>query len=661
MEKETAMRSVLEVPAALAATRGPDPAAWDERACEALIEELWSLRESMLEHEQRILPRLRELDPAHQASAVNLMHYLALRRFDLRRLQERLAWIGVSSLGRAETHVLANLDKVLGILHRLAGRSWAALSRDEPAGYRQGGALLARHAEALFGAPPAERRVRIMVTLPSEAAHDEALVDGLVSAGMDIARINCAHDGAAEWVAMVERVRRVARRVGRPVRVLMDLGGPKLRTGPIAGGPAVVRLRPARDAFGRVTAPARLGLRPAGSSTSVHGADVCLGVDADWLARLAVGSRVDFTDARDAKRRLTVAECQPGGVLLECEQTAYLTADTPLRLHRGSRAARHSAHETPLLELPPAQGRLHLHRGDRLHLVADGLGHEAMPAARGRRARPATVACTLPQALERLRPGERIWFDDGRIGGVVRRKGAKRVVVEITQAREGGEMLAADKGINLPDTRLDLPALTDKDLEDLDTVAGHADLVGLSFAQCAADVRTLRSQLVARGASHLGMILKIETRRGFEHLPEMLLSALAGPAAGVMIARGDLAVECGYERLAEVQEEILWACEAAHLPVVWATQVLETLAKTGMPSRAEITDAAMGERAECVMLNKGPHILDAMRTLDDILRRMQAHQSKKRPLLRALKAWTASMAAFDPGPVSAPEPAGRPA
>jgi pyruvate kinase len=119
----------------------------------------------------------------------------------------------------------------------------------------------------------------------------------------------------------------------------------------------------------------------------------------------------------------------------------------------------------------------------------------------------------------------------------------------------------------------------------------------------------------------------------------MLFAAMSCPAAGVMIARGDLAVECGFERLAEVQEEMLWACEAAHMPVVWATQVLENLAKTGRPSRAEITDAAMGVRADCVMLNKGPHILDAMRALDDILRRMQEHQSKKRPLLRALKAW----------------------
>ena len=170
-------------------------------------------------------------------------------------------------------------------------------------------------------------------------------------------------------------------------------------------------------------------------------------------------------------------------------------------------------------------------------------------------------------------------------------------------------------------------------------VARYADIVGMSFAQSAADVLALRARLVELGSPHVGMMLKIETQRGFEHLPEMLLASMTSPSAGVMIARGDLAVECGYERMAEVQEEILWACEAARMPVVWATQVLETLAKTGLPSRAEITDAAMGGRAECVMLNKGPHILDTMRTLDDILRRMQAHQSKKRPLLRALKAW----------------------
>ena len=107
------------------------------QACEALIAELWTLRESMLEHEARLEPWLRDIAPAHAASAANLAHYLALRRFDLRRLQERLAWVGVSSLGRAETHVLANLDKVLGILHRLVGRAVDAATAGRARGLPQ--------------------------------------------------------------------------------------------------------------------------------------------------------------------------------------------------------------------------------------------------------------------------------------------------------------------------------------------------------------------------------------------------------------------------------------------------------------------------------------------------------------------------------------------
>jgi pyruvate kinase len=149
-------------------------------------------------------------------------------------------------------------------------------------------------------------------------------------------------------------------------------------------------------------------------------------------------------------------------------------------------------------------------------------------------------------------------------------------------------------------------------------------------------VAELQARLADHGRPDLGIMLKIETRKSFECLPSLLLQAMHSPAVGVMIARGDLAVECGFERLAEVQEEILWLCEAAHVPVVWATQVLENLAKSGLPSRAEISDAAMGERAECVMLNKGPYIVKAVALLDDILRRMQAHQDKKRAMLRRL-------------------------
>jgi pyruvate kinase len=616
---------------------------WDDAASDTLIQDLWALRKAMLAHQVQLDPWLRTVDAAHQASAINLVHYLAMRQLDIRPLQDRLARMGISSLGRAETHALANVDKALGILHRIAGRAWTPLSKDEPVGFNRGAALLSQHAQALFGPAPAQRSVRIMVTLPSEAAHDRPLVDGLVAAGMDVARINCAHDGPAEWAAMAAAVRAAAAQAGRPVRVLMDVAGPKLRTGLIAGGPAVLKIRPKRDVFGRITAPARFTLRAAGSPGSELGtaALVEVEVEAGWLEALQIGDRITLSDARDAKRHLTVVDRAPLQVQVETERSLYLSNGLSLRRQRHG----HGPRETSLSAIAAAPGELSLARGDLLNLVAEGLGHPATPASPGRLARRAMVACTLPEVLGRVRVGERIWFDDGRIGGTVRSASAKRLEVEITDARSGSERLGADKGINLPDTRLNLPALTAKDLVDLAAVGQHADMVGLSFAQSGDDVRALRTRLSELGAGQLGLVVKIETRRAFEHLPEILLAAMTGPAAGVMIARGDLAVECGWERLAEVQEEILWACEAAHLPVVWATQVLETLAKTGQPSRAEITDAAMGGRAECVMLNKGPHILDAMRTLDDILRRMQLHQAKKRPLLRALKAWNLKRAA----------------
>ena len=132
------------------------------------------------------------------------------------------------------------------------------------------------------------------------------------------------------------------------------------------------------------------------------------------------------------------------------------------------------------------------------------------------------------------------------------------------------------------------------------------------------------------------MVAKIENKEAVDNLPEIIVQAASKQPLGIMIARGDLAVEVGYRRLAELQEEIMWICEAAHVPVIWATQVLENLVKKGLPSRAEITDAAMGERAECVMLNKGPYIVEAVTALTNILLRMEQHQHKKTSQLRAL-------------------------
>ncbi|NVO07786.1 MAG: pyruvate kinase [Rhodoferax sp.] len=627
------MRSIKK-PQAAPAPLSDSP--WNTTLCRQLLEQLWALRSTMLESEKRYANAIARVGPHQRASARNLIHYLALRATDLRTLQDSLGRLGVSSLGRAESHVLANVDKVIGILHQLTGQPWQDHSSDEPGGAGTGRQLLQDHTELLLGPVARDRQVRIMVTLASEAATDYGLVRRLVHAGMDIARINCAHDDAAAWAAMAHSVRRAAKAAQREVRILMDLGGPKIRTGDIAPGPMVLKLKPLRDDWGHALSPSRLHLVATAPSSASSSSEARVVVDAGWLARLRIGKQMDCTDARGKKRRLLVVETDADGFVAESMETCYLTPDTALTYKGNHGHKLFTTYPSGIAALP---GKLHLHRGDRLQLCSEGLGHGASTDGDTAHAAMARIACTMPQVFEQVRAGERIWFDDGRIGGVVRKTSAHSMEVEFVQARDGGESLLADKGINFPDSHLDLPALTEKDLQDLETVVQVADMVGLSFVQEPADVQHLLAQLQELGGAHVGVVLKIETLKGFENLPGLMLAAMAAPAAGVMIARGDLAVECGYERMAEVQEEILWCSEAAHMPVIWATQVLETLAKSGMPSRAEISDAGMGVRAECVMLNKGPYITDAIRMLDDILRRMAGHHAKKTSLLRALRSW----------------------
>jgi pyruvate kinase len=252
--------------------------------------------------------------------------------------------------------------------------------------------------------------------------------------------------------------------------------------------------------------------------------------------------------------------------------------------------------------------------------------------------RRGVVSCTLPAALDNLEVGHRVLFDDGRVEAVVEsaRKNRRDYLLRVVRTQKVTFKLRAEKGINLPDTRLTIPALTDDDLRSLAFVVEHADAVSLSFVRQPSDVRQLHETLDRLGRPDLGVVLKIETRAGFENLPRLLIEGLRRPGLAVMIARGDLAVEVGFERLAELQEEILWLCEASHVPTIWATQVLDTLAHTRAPSRAEVTDAAASVAAECVMLNKGPFVQRAVEVLADILRRMEKHRDKKRSLYRKL-------------------------
>jgi pyruvate kinase len=611
---------------------------YSSSALVALAGELEELRDEMRRRHEEMRPIFEQVHQSHRQSAANLIDYLTLRSYDLRPLQEVLAELGLSSLGRAE-HVITTLERVLTTLKMLAGiynghRTEAAVS------FGQGRDYLEVNAAALLGPSPPGRAPRILVTMPTESAEDFGLVEGLLERGMDCARVNCAHDDEECWTKIIENLRRAARRRGRHCPIFMDLPGPKLRTGPIEPGPRVLRLRPGRDAWGRPVRPARALLVPHGGAEPDG---PVIPVDGAWLASLARGDRVSLRDTRGTRRFLDVVETTEAGAVVEAQDTTYVATGTRLRSPGG---------ETSIGTLPALEQMLVLRVGDLLTLSGDctpvapyGTAAQTSPAPTVHGNHPegsggARIGCIMPEAVEALELDHRVFFDDGKIGGVVIARRPGEADIRITTASPRGSKLRSEKGINLPDSDLRLSDVGSEDERILEFIVAHADMVGLSFAQHRSDVDRLRVRLHELGGDDLGIVLKVETVRGFAELPAMILSAMRSARVGVMVARGDLAVECGFERLAEVQEEILWICDAAHLPVIWATQVVDQMARTGQPSRAEVSDAAMAGRAECVMLNKGPYIAEAVAVLDDILRRMSMHQRKKVALLRRLRSWS---------------------
>jgi pyruvate kinase len=593
------------------------------------VEQLRSAAQAI---EAELADALGQTVPVMRESAYNLAHYLAVRRHDVRDLQRDLSALGLSSLGRMEAHVMAALNAVYEVLLRLRGLPLPAeLKVPAPVGFDTGDAILAEHALAILGVRPPQRNTRIMVTMPSEAATDVQLIRDLLERGMGIMRINCAHDDAQVWAQMVANLRLAEKSVGRSCKVSFDLAGPKLRTGPIEAAAAIVKWRPERNPFGQTIAPARVCFT---LTPDEHASEATvLPVRGELPNKARPGDTVQLVDARERKRSLKVVAADGDACLCEADATAYVLPGTTLSLRRkGKTVAR-----AEVGELPPVEQAITLEPGDRLDLVlGDAVGREAIHDDDGALLEPAVVGCALAEVFSSVRVGERVFFDDGKIAGTIAEVSGERVRVDIASAVGGSAKLRGEKGINLPDTDLQLPALSAKDLQDLAFAVEHGDMVALSFVQRGEDVEQLIAELDRLGAGSQGVILKIETRQAFERLPGLLLTAMRHSPIAVMVARGDLGVEVGFERLSEVQEEILWMCEAAHVPVIWATQVLESLAKGGMPSRAEVTDAAMASRAECVMLNKGPYILQTLDFLRDVLARMESHQEKKSSMLRKL-------------------------
>jgi len=608
-----------------------------------LLADILHLRKEITKDAQQ---RLTKYQPhyhsgAFSKSAVNLAHYLALRQFDLRHLQDRLAQAGLSSLGRAEASVLSTLDAVIELLKRATDKNYPTDQPiSHPSGFTRGLQLLEQHSIELFGPFHGHGKVHVMVTLASEAAWDYDLVLALMDKGMTCARINCAHDDASLWLGMISNIRRAETETGKICRILMDLAGHKIRTGALAVGLPVHHLKVQKDVQGNIVAKAfmRLSVSEPPAETTQAFALFCAPIPNALHQQLSPGCRLAFTDARGKQRQLLIEQAlSEQEWLVSCTHSSYLASGCKLTLLATGNKAHANGQYYKLGEFSGKPLTIRLSKNDLLLLTENNvLGQPAEHDDQGNLLKPAQIGCTLSSFSSKLAIGQPVWIDDGKLGAVVEAVTAQGALLRINQARSGGVTLHSDKGINFPDTQLGLSPLSDKDLQDLDFACIHADLIGFSFVETLADMDYLMAELAKRNAADLPIIAKIETNLAVKNLPDIILGTLGRHSLGVMIARGDLAVELGSARLAEIQEEMLWLCEAAHVPVIWATQVLESIAKKGVRSRPEFTDAAMAVRAECVMLNKGPYILDAIEALVNVMVRMQEHQRKKFSRLRAL-------------------------
>ncbi|MEO0338123.1 MAG: pyruvate kinase [Bacteroidota bacterium] len=596
---------------------------------EPLIDEVNTILDRINEEEQLMSSILEDIHPDYIKSARNLIHYHTLRRQDLRSLQKQLKKLGMSRFANAQGHIKASLLSTKFILKKILEKKYKNPQKSGLS-IKNSGRLLTRHTKELLGYRSRGRRVRIMVTQPTQAADDYPLVYEMVKNGMNCARINCAHDSPEVWEKIIFNVKKAAKALGRNVKITMDLAGPKIRTGPITPGPKVRKFSPIRDGLGKVISPALILLVPEIDEQSEPNT---LPVPLEWMEQLSIGDQLSLYDTRDKLRRLKVVAKYDQEVWVNCYDTSYIGTGTVIRTPFRDLPA------VSVDELPPIQQAIILREGDYLTIYkAETLGEPAQFDEDGNLLSSAYISCPVPQLYERVKEGEAILFDDGKIGGVIEETNEAYFRVRITRAKLNGSKLKAEKGINFPKSDLGINGLTEKDIIDLEFVAQHADVVNFSFVNTKEDVEDLLTELRKHGVENkLSIILKIETRKAYDNLAELLLISMQVKYVGVMIARGDLAVETGWHHIGRVQQEILSLCTAAHIPVVWATQVLENLAKKGLPSRSEITDATSSIKAECVMLNKGAYINDAIRLLNTILRDAEHMQEKHERMLPQLE------------------------
>lgn len=574
-------------------------------------------------------------------SLLNLNQYMLLRKKDQTQLQEKLFSLSLSSLGRSFAHVAASVDSLYDQLSSSLGReqiSAELMAEFHHLSITEAITIASKNSKAIFGGKASSKLshqiTTVMVTLPSNAADNNGLlIHQLAEAGVGVFRINTAHDSIQVWKAMADVIISINDDLqpSEKIKIFVDLAGPKIRTGKI----------------GEVEIPLEIGSNKQEKEILIYHSDnvtkgeyidevttekisAHLAVDRKFFKKLRLNQSIKIVDVNHKKAIISLThidETHARGII---NKKVFIDKKTKLKCH---------GHDGKLYNIQNQKDPIRLFIGDLITITEQEIEGKSAQLDENKNVIPALIGCTVKGVISTIQPGEKVFIDDGKIGLSVIENQGDTILCRVDISKASGTLLKEEKGINFPDTNIQIPALTEIDRDNALAVLDFADSLSLSFCQTSADIRDLQMLLTKNNRTDIGIIAKIETRQAISNIPEILKQLLSWEKSGVMIARGDLAIEVGFEKLAYIQEALLDICDAAHLPVIWATQVLESKMKNNFPSRAEVTDAAMAGRAECVMLNKGAFAIDTIDVLKRILHDMHTVSKKNRQLLKKEILW----------------------
>lgn len=570
-------------------------------------------------------------------SIKNLQAYISLRSQDISELQNKLTNIGLSSLGRSQSCVINSLNQDIFILSKLLNKKYIQTQNDKDTlNFDDAKTIMLKNSE-VFGKSSDTFKTKIMVTLPSEASDDENLIGDIISKGASVLRINTAHDNATVWNKMAQKIKDENKKQNKDTKIYVDLAGPKNRTTCIEKIFTPFKIGSWRN-------PKEVEIIPLSKENGItskgekdnFGVRLSTLVVSDELFETCKTSQELIIDdfERETTQRYTIIN-KDGRVFIDVNKKITIFEHTTVEID--------SFNEEDVImsklynyELLPQIIRVFISQKiiitNKNILGQPNFQYEDNIYA-------GIIGCTNKDIFQYVKIGDEIFIDDGKIGCKVVDINELGLVCEIIIAKENGTKLKEEKGINFPSTDLAIDAITNEDKKNFEAIVDFADIIGLSFAQTSEDIKMLQEMLKQKGKTSTAIAPKIETKTALRNLPDILKTLINWENYALMIARGDLAIEVGFDNLPYIQEEILSICEAAHVPVIYATQILEGKMKNNLPSRAEVTDAATAQRADCVMLNKGPYVTDTVVILKNILRQMHTLFQKNRQLLSVCKTW----------------------